>query len=93
MTNVSQLIHTKVKTPYSDASDVRNSFLASEYLMYICSQKNYKEQVLINNKLTKEVKELQEEAKLTREIPQILSESLTTCKDIYNDVLSVMQVK
>ncbi|XP_021728458.1 kinesin-like protein KIN-7N [Chenopodium quinoa] len=54
-------------------------------------EKNHRDQVLLNNNLTKEITELREEAKLTREIPQMLFDSVTTCKDIYNDVLSVMQ--
>ncbi|XP_057533196.1 kinesin-like protein KIN-7N [Amaranthus tricolor] len=54
-------------------------------------EKSNRELVLLNNKLTKEITELKEEAKLTREIPQMLCQSVTTCKDIYQDVLSVMQ--
>lgn len=50
------------------------------------------EQVLLNDKLKKDVMELEKMAKLSREVPQMLCESVTTCKDIYNDVLSVMQV-
>ncbi|XP_056697864.1 kinesin-like protein KIN-7N isoform X2 [Spinacia oleracea] len=55
------------------------------------SPKNHRDQVLMNNKLTKEIMELREEVKLTREIPQMLYGSVTTCKHIFKDVLSVMQ--
>jgi len=56
-------------------------------------QKRYREQVFLNNHLTKETEKLQGEAKLAREIPQMLCKSVGTCKEIYNDVLSIMQVK
>lgn len=36
--------------------------------------------------------ELHEEVKLTRGIPQVLCESVATCRDTYKDVLTVMQV-
>lgn len=36
---------------------------------------------------------LQKEAKLILEMPKRLSESVANCKDIYGDVLSIMQVK
>lgn len=40
-----------------------------------------------------EISELQQEAQLVREIPQQLLESVANCKDMYNDVLSTLQVK
>lgn len=40
-----------------------------------------------------DISELQQEAKLMREIPKRLSESVANCKDIYEDVLSIIQVK
>ncbi|XP_055835682.1 kinesin-like protein KIN-7N [Solanum dulcamara] len=49
------------------------------------------EQVSLNKQLTSELSELQQEALLIREIPQRLCESVTTCKDIYKDVFSVIQ--
>lgn len=54
-------------------------------------EKNLGEQVLLNDKLSKEIMELREEAQVTREIPQMLCDSVTTCKDMYKDILSVMQ--
>lgn len=39
-----------------------------------------------------EVSELQQEALLIREIPQRFCASVTTCKDLYKDVFSVIQV-
>lgn len=48
-------------------------------------------QVSLNKQLTSKVSELQQEALLIREIPQRLCESVTTCKDIYKDVFSVIQ--
>lgn len=53
-------------------------------------EKRLREQVLVNNQLTKEIEELQKQAKLTREMPQMLCESVATCRDIYKDVLSVV---
>lgn len=40
-----------------------------------------------------EISELQQEAKLIQEIPQRLSESVGNCKDVYEDILSIVQVK
>lgn len=46
----------------------------------------------MNEKLTNKIMELHEEVKLTRGIPQVLCESVATCRDTYKDVLTVMQV-
>ncbi|XP_048503619.1 kinesin-like protein KIN-7N isoform X2 [Beta vulgaris subsp. vulgaris] len=54
-------------------------------------EKNHQEQVLLNEKLTNKIMELHEEVKLTRGIPQVLCESVATCRDTYKDVLTVMQ--
>lgn len=54
-------------------------------------RRHHTEQESLNKQLMSEVSELQQEALLIREIPQRLCESVTTCKDIYKDVLSVLQ--
>ncbi|PHU20650.1 hypothetical protein BC332_11801 [Capsicum chinense] len=54
-------------------------------------RRDHTEQVSLNKQLKSEVSELQQEALLIREIPQRLCESVTTCKDIYKDVFSVIQ--
>ncbi|KAK4352218.1 hypothetical protein RND71_027736 [Anisodus tanguticus] len=54
-------------------------------------RRQHTEQVSVNKQLMSEVSELQQEALLIREIPQRLCESVTTCKDIYKDVFSVIQ--
>lgn len=51
------------------------------------------EQVSLNSQLTREISELRQEISLVRGIPQNLLETVTNCKDIYNDVFSVIQVK
>ncbi|KAF3447469.1 hypothetical protein FNV43_RR12655 [Rhamnella rubrinervis] len=48
-------------------------------------------QLSLNDRLTCEISELQQEAQLIREIPQKLSEYAANCKDIYVDVLSKKQ--
>lgn len=53
----------------------------------------YAEQVSLNNQLTRDISELQQEILLVREIPQYLLETVTNSKDIYNDVFSIIQVK
>ncbi|XP_059279461.1 kinesin-like protein KIN-7N isoform X2 [Lycium ferocissimum] len=54
-------------------------------------KRQHTEQVSVNKQLMSEVSELQQEALLIREIPQRLCESVTTCKDIYKEVFSVIQ--
>ncbi|XP_016456492.1 kinesin-like protein KIN-7N isoform X2 [Nicotiana tabacum] len=54
-------------------------------------RRHHTEQESLNEQLMSEVSELQQEALLIHEIPQRLCESVTTCKDIYTDVLSVLQ--
>ncbi|KAK9270679.1 hypothetical protein L1049_026261 [Liquidambar formosana] len=54
-------------------------------------KRNHSEQVLLNNQLMGEISELQQEASLIREIPGRLCESVANCKDIYKDVMSIMQ--
>lgn len=56
------------------------------------SQRNHMEQILLNKQLTGEISELQREAQLIREIPHRLCESVANCKEIYKDVMSIMQV-
>ncbi|KAI3465239.1 hypothetical protein Pfo_021902 [Paulownia fortunei] len=54
-------------------------------------KRKYAEEVSFNNQLTREISELQQELLLIREIPQNLHETMTNCKDIYKDVLSILQ--
>ncbi|OVA09421.1 Kinesin [Macleaya cordata] len=54
-------------------------------------ERNHAKQLLLNNRLMEEIYELQQESILIREIPQKLCESVTNCKDIYKDILSIMQ--
>ncbi|KAL9225658.1 hypothetical protein vseg_001554 [Gypsophila vaccaria] len=54
-------------------------------------EKKHREQILLNEQLTKEIEKLQGEAKLAREIPLMICESVATCRDIYQDVMSVIQ--
>ncbi|MCD7471532.1 hypothetical protein HAX54_012022 [Datura stramonium] len=54
-------------------------------------RRHHTEQVSLNKHLISEVSELQQEALLIREFPQRLCESVTTCKDIYKDIFSVIQ--
>ncbi|CAM8926259.1 unnamed protein product [Rhodiola kirilowii] len=54
-------------------------------------QRNHAEQVLLNNRLLKEISDLQEETLLIRQVPKRLCESVATCKSIYKDVMLVMQ--
>ncbi|KAL2454392.1 P-loop containing nucleoside triphosphate hydrolase superfamily protein [Abeliophyllum distichum] len=49
------------------------------------------EQVMLNNQLTQEMSELQQEALLIQEVPRALLESVTNCKDVYKDILSVLE--
>jgi hypothetical protein len=59
----------------------------------ICLQRKHAEQIRLNHQLMDDISELQQEAKLIREIPKRLSESVGNCKDTYEDVLSIVQVK
>ncbi|GMH23207.1 hypothetical protein Nepgr_025050 [Nepenthes gracilis] len=54
-------------------------------------EEKHEEQVLLNNQLNRELGELQKEVQVIRDIPQMLCESATTCRDIYEDILSVVQ--
>ncbi|XP_059460759.1 kinesin-like protein KIN-7N [Corylus avellana] len=54
-------------------------------------ERKHAEQILLNHRLMDDISELQQEAKLMREIPKRLSESVANCKDIYEDVLSIIQ--
>ncbi|KAL3505041.1 hypothetical protein ACH5RR_034882 [Cinchona calisaya] len=54
-------------------------------------KRHHEDQVLLNNQLISEVSELHNVAKEIREIPHRLCESVVNCKDIYTDVLSVLQ--
>ncbi|KAL3371797.1 hypothetical protein AABB24_008367 [Solanum stoloniferum] len=67
------------------AVKVKSSLLDGE------NDRHHTEQVSLNRQLMSEVSELQQEALLIREIPQRLCESVTTCKDLYKDVFSVIQ--
>lgn len=58
-----------------------------------CLQRKHAEQIMLNHQLMDEISELQQEAKLIQEIPQRLSESVGNCKDVYEDILSIVQVK
>ncbi|KAF9621528.1 hypothetical protein IFM89_022546, partial [Coptis chinensis] len=54
-------------------------------------ERNYEEQLSLNNQLMEEISKLQQEALLIQDIPQILSESVANCKAIYKDILSTVQ--
>ncbi|GAB4852400.1 hypothetical protein Ancab_016592 [Ancistrocladus abbreviatus] len=54
-------------------------------------EKQHAEQVLLNNHLKREMDDLQKEVQLLRDIPQMLCESVATCRDVYKDILSVME--
>lgn len=56
-------------------------------------QQKYTEQVQLNDQLTGEISELRQEVLQIQEIPRRLGESVASCKDFYEDVLSTMQVK
>ncbi|XWS25486.1 hypothetical protein CRYUN_Cryun27aG0072000 [Craigia yunnanensis] len=56
-------------------------------------QRKHAEQIQLNGRLKGEISELEQEALLVREMPQRLCESVASFKDIYEDVLSKMQVK
>ncbi|OWM80620.1 kinesin-like protein KIN-7N isoform X2 [Punica granatum] len=51
-------------------------------------ERKNKEQELLNNQLMNELSKLQQDAKLSREIPQRLSQSVSNCKDVYTEVIS-----
>ncbi|XXG48855.1 hypothetical protein AAC387_Pa02g3189 [Persea americana] len=48
-------------------------------------------QLFLNNQLMAEISELQQEALSIRGIPRRMCESVANCKDIYKDILSIMQ--
>ncbi|CAN4092188.1 unnamed protein product [Withania somnifera] len=54
-------------------------------------RRHHTEQVSLNKQLMSEVSELQQELLLILEIPQRLCGSVTSCKDIYKNVFSVIQ--
>lgn len=56
-------------------------------------QKKHMEQTLLNNQLEGKISELQKELLQVQDVRQRLYESVASCKDVYNDVLSVFQVK
>ncbi|GAB2250282.1 hypothetical protein Droror1_Dr00013641 [Drosera rotundifolia] len=49
------------------------------------------EQAQLNSKLMGTNDELQKEVKKFQDVPQVLQNSVTTCKDIYEDIVSVMK--
>ena len=55
-------------------------------------QRQRAEQVSLNYQVTRELCGLQNEVLEIQEIPQRLCESVINCKDVYKDVLSVLQV-
>ncbi|XVE55721.1 hypothetical protein DITRI_Ditri03aG0180900 [Diplodiscus trichospermus] len=54
-------------------------------------QRKHAEQIQLNDRLMGEISELKQEALLVREMPQKFRESVASCKDIYEDILSKMQ--
>ncbi|KAL8096263.1 hypothetical protein AgCh_037283 [Apium graveolens] len=54
-------------------------------------KRQQEEQMLMNNRLMQEVSELQKEAVLIKEIPLRLQESVTNCKNVHKDALSIFQ--
>ncbi|XP_035551391.1 kinesin-like protein KIN-7N isoform X2 [Juglans regia] len=54
-------------------------------------ERKHAEQILLNHQLMDEISKIQQEAKLIQEIPKRLGESVECCKDIYEDVLSIIQ--
>ncbi|CAM8917762.1 unnamed protein product [Rhodiola kirilowii] len=54
-------------------------------------QRNHTEQVSPTARLLKEIRDLREEAKLIRENPERLCESVATCKDMDKDVMLALQ--
>lgn len=64
----------------------------SSYASIHASQRKYAEQISFNNQLTWEVSELQQEVLHIREFPKKLCELVANCKDIYQDIFSILQV-
>ncbi|KAL8152097.1 hypothetical protein V2J09_021905 [Rumex salicifolius] len=54
-------------------------------------EREHADQVELNIQLNRGMRELQREVQVLREFPKQFIESVATCKDIYNDVLSYMQ--
>ncbi|KAI3689094.1 hypothetical protein L2E82_47042 [Cichorium intybus] len=69
-----------LKRQLHQAIDERNEF-----------EKQHKEQIALNNHLMEEISKLQKETLLVQEIPHKLSESLTNCKDVNENIFSTFQ--
>ncbi|XP_021906399.1 kinesin-like protein KIN-7N isoform X2 [Carica papaya] len=54
-------------------------------------ERKHSEQALLNDQLTGEISVLKQEALLVQEIPRRFCESVASCKDIYEDILSMTQ--
>ncbi|WCJ35583.1 Kinesin-like protein KIN-7N [Euphorbia peplus] len=54
-------------------------------------QKKHSEQLLLNDRLMEEIFELKQEASAIKEMPQRLSKSMTSFKDMYTDLLQTLQ--
>ncbi|KAF5188121.1 Kinesin-like protein [Thalictrum thalictroides] len=54
-------------------------------------EKNHEKQLLLNDQLMVELSELQQESKRIQDVPQIVSESVASCKAIYKEIFSIMQ--
>ncbi|KAL5706678.1 hypothetical protein ACHQM5_024813 [Ranunculus cassubicifolius] len=54
-------------------------------------ERNYSQQLLLNDQLMDEVSELEKESVRIRNIPQTMSESVGNCKVIYKDIFSILQ--
>ncbi|CAA0806803.1 P-loop containing nucleoside triphosphate hydrolases superfamily protein [Striga hermonthica] len=54
-------------------------------------KRKYTEEVSFNSQLTREISELQKERLLIRQIPENLHEAVTSCKEIYKDVFSILE--
>ncbi|GAB2293750.1 hypothetical protein Dimus_027963 [Dionaea muscipula] len=54
-------------------------------------EREHAEQVLLNNQLKQTIADLQKEVQRNQDIPQTLRESVITCKDTFEELLSIMQ--
>ncbi|XP_065847998.1 kinesin-like protein KIN-7N isoform X2 [Euphorbia lathyris] len=54
-------------------------------------QKKHSEQLLLNDRLMEEISELKQKASAIQEMPQRLSKSMTSFKDMYTDLLQMLQ--
>ncbi|XP_041021445.1 kinesin-like protein KIN-7N isoform X2 [Juglans microcarpa x Juglans regia] len=89
--------------PSSDATPARSSENYRQEVQHLKRQlliateerneleREHAEQILLNHRLMDDISGLQKEAKLILEMPKRLSKSVANCKDIYGDVLSIMQ--